>query len=241
MTSYRFFAILLVFSVIAPAEPPAVSPDSILEQYTQAATDPQRKLRAATMEMEIEASLPRLKKTGRLHALRRISDLGRITYEALRFEGDNTVKKNVIARYLSAESEASDPQEKKDSLAVTPANYKFKYKGERDLDGHRAHLFEVKPRKKRVGLYKGELWLDAVTCLPLRESGRFVKNPSIFLKRVEFVRDYEVRNGVSIPRRIRSTVSTRLVGKAELLIRYSEPHLDLAREALPAAYLGGSY
>jgi hypothetical protein len=241
LTPYRFFAFLLVFSGIAAAEPPAVSPNSILEQYTQAASDPQRRLRAATMEMEIEASLPRLKKTGRLHALRRISDLGRITYEALRFEGDNAVKKNVIARYLSAESEASERKDRKESMAVTPANYKFKYKGERDLDGRRAHLFEVKPRKKRVGLYKGELWLDAETCLPLREAGRFVKNPSIFLKRVEFVRDYEVRDGMSIPRQIRSTVSTRLVGKAELLIRYSEPSLESDWQMLPASYPDSGY
>ena len=225
--------------MVASAEPPAVSPGSILEQYTQAASDPQRRLRAATMEMEIEASLPRLKKTGRLQALRRISDLGRITYEALRFEGDNTVKKNVIARYLSAESEASEPKDQKESLAVTPANYKFKYKGERELDGRRAHLFEVKPRKKRVGLYKGELWLDAETCLPLRESGRFVKNPSIFLSRIEFVRDYDVVNGISVPRQIRSTVSTRLVGKAELLIRYSDPSLKHASQAIPATYQTG--
>ena len=241
MTPFRFFALLALFSVVALAEPPAVSPTSILEQYTKAATDPHRKLRAATMEMEIEASLPRLKKSGRLRALRRISDLGRITYEALRFEGDNTVKKGVIARYLNAEVKASEPDDKKESLAVTPENYKFKYKGERDLDGRRAHLFEVKPRKKRVGLYKGELWLDAGTCLPLRESGRFVKNPSIFLKRVEFVRDYEIRDGMSIPRQIRSTVSTRLVGKAELLIRYSEPSLESDWEMLPASYLGSAY
>jgi hypothetical protein len=237
----RFFAILLLFCAIAPAEPPAVSPQSILDQYTQAATDSGRSLRAATMEMEIEASLPRLKKTGRLHALRRISDLGRITYEALRFEGDNAVKKNVIARYLSAESEASERKDQKDSLAVTPANYKFKYKGRRELDGRPAHLFEVAPRKKRVGLYKGELWLDAETCLPLRESGRFVKNPSIFLKRVEFTRDYEIAEGISVPRQIRSTVSTRLVGKAELLIRYSDPSPDQVLGIVPTSYSTNGY
>jgi len=58
------------------------------------------------MEVDIEASLPKLKKHGRLHGLRRISRLGRITYEALHFEGDNSVKTHVIARYLAAEAEA---------------------------------------------------------------------------------------------------------------------------------------
>ena len=61
-------------------------------------------LDGASMEVDIDASLPKLKKHGRLHALRRISPLGRITYERLQFEGDGTVKNEVIARYLTAES-----------------------------------------------------------------------------------------------------------------------------------------
>lgn len=188
-------------------------------------------LRGASMEVEIEATLPRLQKTGRLQALRRISDLGRITYEALKFEGDNSIKKNVIARYLSAEAEASERNERSEALAVTPDNYKFKYKGQREANGRMAHIFELKPRKKRVGLYKGELWLDAQTSLPLREAGRFVKNPSIFLKRVEFTREYDIVNGVSVPRQVHSTIHTRLVGKAELLIHY--------RNASPLAQRAG--
>ena len=40
------------------------------------------------MDVEIDASLPKLKKHGRLHALRRISPLGLIRYEKAQFEGD---------------------------------------------------------------------------------------------------------------------------------------------------------
>ena len=29
--------------------------------------------------------------------------------------------------------------------------------------------------------------------------GSFVKNPSVFLKKVEFVREYEIHDGVAIP------------------------------------------
>jgi hypothetical protein len=203
-----------------------MAPGAILDNYTAAIGAPGRSLRGASMEVDVQATLPRLKKAGRLHALRRISDIGRITYEALRFEGDGTIKNNVIARYLTAETQAAEKNDESKSLAITPANYKFKYKGERELNGRRAHLFELSPRKKRVGLFKGELWVDAETFLPLRESGRFVKNPSIFLKRVEFVRDYEIRNGMAVPRAIQSTVDTRLVGKAELLIHFSNLSME---------------
>ena len=170
------------------------------------------------MEVDIEASLPKLKKHGKLHALRRISRLGRITYEAIHFEGDSSIKSDVIARYLAADtqSQANDAA----SIAITPANYKFKYKGMADQDGRQVHVFRLTPRKKRVGLFKGELWLDAETCLPVRESGRLAKLPSIFLRRIEFVRDYDIHEGLAFPRSVESTVDTRLVGKAELKIRF---------------------
>ena len=62
------------------------------------------------MEVEISASVPRLQEHGKLRALRKISKVGLITYRVLGFQGDNTVKKEVIARYLQAEQKSQrDP------------------------------------------------------------------------------------------------------------------------------------
>ena len=98
-----------------------------MQSYWDATRGQEQAFTGASMEVEIEGPLPKLKKSGRLRALRRISSLGRITYEVLGFEGDGTVKNQVIARYLAAEIEAQKDQAP--SLAVTPENYKFKYKG----------------------------------------------------------------------------------------------------------------
>src|SRR5215472_15811087 len=126
----------------------------IVEQYCSVTRDHEHSLDGASMEVEIEASLPKLKKHGKLHALRRISALGQITYEHLFFEGDGTIKNQVIARYLTAEVEAQKDQAP--SLAVTPANYKFKYRGEESLADRPVYVFQVTPRKKRVGLFRGD-------------------------------------------------------------------------------------
>jgi hypothetical protein len=223
----RVLALLTVASACLPGEPAGLPPDAIVEQYCAAARNQASRLNNASMDMDIEASLPKLKKQGKLHALRRISALGRITYEALKFEGDGTVKNQVITRYLSAEAEAQKDQT--GNMAVTPANYKFKYKGRENKAGRDVHVFQVSPRKKRQGLFEGEVWIDAATYLRVQESGRLVKNPSIFLKRVEFVRDYDIRDGLSVLRRVQSVVSTRLVGKAELTIDYSNVSIDAPR------------
>ncbi len=188
------------------------------------------------MEVEIQASLPKLKKHGRLRGLRRISKLGRITYERLAFEGDGTVKNQVIARYLTAEVESHDEQSP--SLSVTPANYKFAYKSKGMIDGRRAYMFSVTPRKKRAGLFKGELWIDAATYLPVLESGYLVKSPSLFLKRVAFVRKFEIRDGLSVPRQIASTVDTRIWGQAQLEIDFTNFAVD---ESVPPADSGNNH
>ena len=97
----------------------------IISKYVDATKTQQQSMRGAQMEVFIAAKLPRLEKQGTLQALRTISQFGKITYKALGFSGDNFIKNEVIARYLAAESEVRDPS----ALAITPANYKFKYKG----------------------------------------------------------------------------------------------------------------
>ena len=222
---FRLTLLFIVIMVSAVAEPPVMSPDTIVDNYLTASRGQEGSLKGASMEVEFAASLPKFKKQGRLHALRRISPLGLIKYEKLRFEGDSTVNHQVVTRYLSAEAEAQRNQPSP-KLAVTPQNYKFKYKGLGQLDGRPVHVFLVSPKQKRQGLFNGEVWVDAETYLRVQESGYLVKNPSIFLKKVAFIRRFEIRGGISVPREVQSVVDTRLVGKAELTIEFTNFSID---------------
>jgi hypothetical protein len=222
---FRVILLFIAITVCTVAEPVTMSPDAIVDNYLTASRGQERSLKGASMDVEFAASLPKLKKHGRLHALRRISPLGLIKYERLRFEGDSTVNNQVITRYLSAEAEAQREQPSP-AVAVTPRNYKFKYKGLGQLDGRPVHMFQVSPKQKRQGLFNGEVWVDAATYLRVQESGYLVKSPSIFLKKVAFTRRYEIRDGISVPREVQSVVDTRLVGKAELTIEFTNFSID---------------
>ncbi len=188
----------------------------LVRKYLDSAQTREAATRGVEMTEEIEAKVPKLRLGGTLRALRRVSCTGQITYHKLDSSGDARVNREVITRYLSAESEPRDPG----IAAITPANYEFWLKAVLDWEGRLAYVFRLKPRTKRVGLFKGELWIDAATGMPLREAGQFVKVPSIFLKRIRFIRDYEIRGGVSVPKSIESTVETRLAGRAELRVRF---------------------
>ena len=183
------------------------------------------------MNVAIDAKLPRLEKQGKLIALRTISTLGKIGYKILGFQGDDTVKQEVIARFIQAEMEAT----KSDDIAITPANYKFRHKGSIEQNGQRTELFQITPKKKRVGLFKGDLWLDAKTGMPVRESGQFVKMPSVFLKKVEFTREYEINDGIAIPKHLESKADVRLVGRAELNMDFSNFSKQIVSEDFAAA------
>lgn len=223
MKVWAFIPVLLLGAAAMAEESPDAA-EAILRNYCAAERNQADVSRASTMDVEFSGALPKLSKTGKLHALRRISRLGRVTYQILGFEGDGTVKRDLIARYMSAEIRVQ--QERKAALAVTPDHYRFRFKGRTELEGRDVYWFAVTPKRKAEGLYRGDLWIDAASFLKVREAGYLVKTPSIFLKRVAFTRKYEIRDGQAVPLRMESVVDTRLVGRAELTIDYSNYALD---------------
>ena len=142
---------------------------AIVDKYVDATQVQQDSLRGLQMEVNIDAKLPKLEKRGKLTALRKISLLGQITYKALGFSGDNTVKQEVITRYLAAESAARE----NGTIAITPANYKFRYAGRIDPERSTRLQYSASDSQEesRGACSKGEIWIDAATGMPLREVG----------------------------------------------------------------------
>jgi hypothetical protein len=167
--------------------------------------------------VDIDASLPKLEKHGRLRAIRRLLPFGKPEYQVLEASGDQTVRQQVIVRYLSAEVQAAGIPAS--SVAITPANYKFRYNGAAKTGETVAYAFLITPHKKREGLIEGELWLDGETGTVVRQSGYLVKKPSLFVKRVDVTRETSLRDGVAELRVTHVSVDTRLVGRATLTIQ----------------------
>jgi hypothetical protein len=190
----------------------------LIRKYVDAVSSETQARRDIDVEVSIAARIPRLNRQAKLRAQRSTSAKGTIAYTILDSCGDPLVKREVIARYLAAETEARKPGE----IAITPSYYKFRFTRTVEQAHRPVDVFQLYPKRRRLGLFKGELWLDRKTGLPVRESGFFVKNPSVFVRRIVFARDYEMQDGIAIPRQLISTVDTRLVGRAELNIQFSD-------------------
>ena len=191
-----------------------------------------RILRGVSMVTRFAGKLTALDKAARVEARRHIGSDGAVDYDLISREGDKTIQKELINRFIGTEVE---PHRLSGSnLAVTPDNYKFKFKGTREEAGRSVDVFEVHPKKKRVGLFKGEIWVDNETGLSVHEAGTLVKSPSVFLKNVRFVRDYEIRDGYALPKTTTIYTKTRFWGMAELDIDYSQVAWDAAPVASQA-------
>jgi hypothetical protein len=166
--------------------------------------------------IEIEASLPKLNKSGRLRAIRTDLPGRHPEYQVLEISGDSMVNHEVIVRYLHADQRAAEVNN--ESTAITPANYKFRYVGAVQIRDDIAYAFRIIPHKKKQGLINGVLWIDGETGVAVRLSGYLVTNPSIFLKRINLTRENYFRDGSLETRITHLLIDTRLMGSARLVV-----------------------
>ena len=167
--------------------------------------------------LEVDAYLPKVGEEGHLRAIRAWAESKTPEYQVIQLDGDASVKQQVIARYLNAEQQAAAMPAS--SVAITPANYKFRYVGPNN--GTPVYVFHITPRKKRSGLIDGELWIDGATGLLIHESGYLVKRPSFFIRHFKIVRDVRLQDGAPYVRTSHIEIDARFVGRAELTITES--------------------
>ena len=164
------------------------------------------------MAIEIEASLPQMGKQGRLEAIRHRGPTGTPEYKVVSFEGDTTVKQQVIARYLTAEKQAYDRPAS--SFAITPDNYKFRYIASIEVGCNRFYVFGIKPRHRKEGLIEGQIWIDGATGELEHQDGRLAKRPSVFIREIGIVRTQAGASSRIFASRV--DVETHLFGRAKV-------------------------
>jgi hypothetical protein len=221
----------------APVALPRMSPDLALHAYQERSEMQSTELASYRATTLIRAALPDTSQYGEFELQRHYEAPRTLEFKAVRFSGDSFVKTNIIARLL--QSEVEHVQKDDASLtALSPANYKFSFKGTGEIEGRAVQIYQVKPRKKRASLFKGRVYLDAHTGSLVRAEGSVVKSPSFFIKKIEFVQDYEDIAGFTFPVHIHSEASARIVGRAIVDIYQSNyqpvTHTTEATQRIPS-------
>jgi len=191
---------------------PLMSPELALQTYTARSARQTNDLASYTATTVIHAELPETKQQGEYEVKRQYSAPKSLLFTALRFTGDTFVKSNVIIRLMQSEV---DHVQKDDGrlVAVSDANYKFSYKGLREQDGRPVHIYQLKPHKKRLGLIKGTMSLNARTGSLVRLEGVPAKSPSVFLSKIKLEQDYADFGPFTLPVHVHSEAKASIVGK----------------------------
>jgi len=209
--------------LVGPPARARMSPDLALAAHQQRLAHQATTLAGYTAHQVVEAALPGSAQSGRYQLTRRYSAPRSLAFQSLGFTGDGFVKSNVIHRLLQSEVEHVE-RDKGSETAISVENYKFSYQGVEQLESASVYVFQVKPRKKRPGLFKGRIYLDVFSGSLRRAQGRLVKSPSFFVRQVDFVRDYVDVEGFTFPARFHSEAKVRLVGRVLVDIALSQYH-----------------
>ncbi len=191
---------------------PAMAPELALQAFQIRDEQQNSGLHGYTDETLVMAELPDTSQRGAFELQRSFVAPHSLSFKPITFTGDPFVKSNVIVRLLQSEVDyvtKGDPQRE----ALSAANYKFSYKGDQELSGRTVHVFQLKPRQKRAGLFKGRIYLDASTGSLVRSEGTVVKSPSFFVRKIEFVQDYADVDHFTLPIHLHSTARARFVGR----------------------------
>lgn len=199
-------------AIPTPAQP-RMAPELALQSFQKRAAQQLLDLGAYTDTTTIEAELPATSQRGSFQLRRTFAAPKSLAFTAVKFVGDGFIKTNVITRLLQSEAEAVQKGGGA-STAIAPENYKFSYKGTDDLFGLPVYVFQLKPRAKRAGLFKGRIYLDVYSGRIRRAEGTMVKSPSFFVKKINFTQDYAEFGTFSLPVHIHSEAQTRLIGPA---------------------------
>ena len=198
--------------LVPPAVLPVMSPELALQTYQARAIQQTAGLASYTSTSVIHAVLPESKQQGEYEVKRQYSAPKSLLFTALHFTGDTFVKANVITRLMQSEVEHVQKDDSS-SMAFSDANYKFSYKGLQVVDGRTLHEFQVKPRKRRAGLLKGNLYLDARTGSLVHLEGAPAKSPSVFLSKIRVSQDFADFGAFTLPVHMHSEAKASIVGR----------------------------
>src|SRR5215475_1009208 len=194
------------------AELPLMAPELALATYQKRAAEQAAALASYSAVTVVRAELPESLQQGEYELQRKFEAPHTLQFTPMHYSGDGFVKNNIITRLLQTEVDhvlRDDPTQ----TAISSANYKFTYRGLSRVNDRAVHVYQVKPHKKRPGLFKGRIYLDAHNGALVRAEGSIVKSPSFFVKHVDFWQDYTDVQSFTLPTHIHSVAKARIVGR----------------------------
>jgi len=140
-------------------------------------------------------------------------------------KGSGIIRSRVFKPLMDVEIETAADRNRIDS-SITPNNYTLSLIGEEDLAGSHCFVVEVTPKRADKYLFTGKVWIHSGEFAIVQIEGQPAKIPSLWVKRVDFVRRYQKIGEFWLPLKNESTTRVRLFGKNTLTTDYDNYEIN---------------
>jgi len=144
---------------------------------------------------------------------------GAKTFEVKAESGSGFVRNHIIRRMIDAEQQASQ-KGAHEQTRIVPDNYDFRLIGTATLDGRPSFVLEISPRRRNKFLIRGRIWVDVDDFAIARIEGQPAQNPSLWIRSVQVVQQYERIGRFWLPVRNESKARVKIFGETEVSIEY---------------------
>lgn len=163
--------------------------------------------------------------SGKVHA----AEMGRMEYHApdrktfvvTSEKGSGVIRHLALNPLIDSEIKAAAGKEHHDS-AISPANYTLQLLGEQQVGAYRCFVARAIPRRIDKYLFEGKVWVDVQDYAVVRIEGHPAANLSFWIKRADFVREYQKVDGFWLPQKDQTYVQVRCYGKKVLTIDHRD-------------------
>lgn len=146
--------------------------------------------------------------------------------------GSGLIRNRVFKPLMEVEVETAAGRNRYDS-SVTPNNYTFKLLGEEEVAGIHCYVVQTTAKRADKYLFNGKVWIHATEFALVQVAGQPAKNPSVWIKRVDFSRRYQKLKEFWLPLKNESITHVRLFGKNILTIDYDQYAITQVGGAIP--------
>jgi hypothetical protein len=141
-------------------------------------------------------------------------------------EDGPSVIRNLVNTLLKSEVEAASERSNLNS-SITAANYTFALWGKEEIDGLPCFVVQAIPKRQDICLFEGKVWIDAREFAIVKITGEPAKNPSFWIKKAAFVRQYQRIGGCWLPLKDEITAEIRIFGGNTLTIYHNNYRVRL--------------
>jgi hypothetical protein len=145
-------------------------------------------------------------------------------------EGSALVRRLALNPLIASEIKAAAGKDRHDS-AITPENYNLQFLGEEQVGPYHCFVARAIPRRQDKYLFDGKVWIDAQDYAVVRIEGHPAAKLSFWIKRADFVRQYQKIDGLWLPQRDETVVDVRWYGKKVLTIDHQDYVVERSHEA----------